>query len=122
MELLYRFYKRIFYAQILRISERRSVDLAGVNMLAQGRKSATTSRISGTGMEEKEMDEGGEITGESRRRDEERNRLNANVPRGEYARVAASVGGGGIGGGCLNFRYFNRAAYSCNKSFLLGCL
>jgi len=21
----------------------------------------------------------------------------------------------------LNFRYFNRAAYSCNKSFLLGC-
>lgn len=51
---------------------------------------------------------------------------------GVRARVAASVAAGrekgDVGGKeeeeeeCLNFRYFNRAAYSCNKSFLLGCL
>lgn len=41
------------------------------------------------------------------------------------ARVAASVAAGWRRReeeGCLNFRYFNRAAYSRNKSFLLGCL
>lgn len=38
------------------------------------------------GMEEKKKDKDGEITGKSRRRDEERNRRNANVLRGGYAR------------------------------------
>lgn len=45
-----------------------------------------TSKISDMGMEEEEKAEGGEITCKSRRRDEERNRRNANVPRGGYAR------------------------------------
>lgn len=58
---------------------------SGEYMLAGGRISAATSKISCMGMKEEEKDEGGEITGKSRR-DEERNRRDANIPRGGYAR------------------------------------
>lgn len=55
-------------------------------MLFGSRILAVTSRISGMGMEEEEKGEDDEITGKSRRRDEERNRRNANVLRDGYAR------------------------------------
>lgn len=52
--------------------------------IVKGQISTVMSRISG--MEGEAKDEGGEITGKSRRGDEERNRRNANVPRGGYVR------------------------------------
>jgi len=58
-------------------------------MLAGGRKSTTTSKISGMRVEGEEKYEG------KSRRDEERNRRNANVPR-EGGGIGC--GGGGIGG------------------------
>lgn len=57
---------------------------SGIYVLAGGRISAAMSKISCMGMKEEEK--GGEITGKSRRRDEERNRRDANILRDGYAR------------------------------------
>lgn len=68
--------------------------------------------------------EGDDITGKSIDEETRKEIDEMQMYRAAGTREGGGIGcgGGGMGGGCLNFRYFNRAAYSCNKSFLLGCL